>query len=49
MARLFGEKIEDDPSLPHFTLSKDFLLLPIIGVVATIGLMVVVKVLLVIQ
>ena len=39
----------DDPSLPHFTLSKDFLLLPIIGVVATIGLMVVVKVLLVIQ
>lgn len=39
----------DDPSLPHFTLSKDLLLLPIIGVVATIGLMVVVKVLLVIQ
>ena len=39
----------DDPSLPHFTLSKDLLLLPIIGVVATIGLMVVVKLLLVIQ
>lgn len=39
----------DDPSLPHFTLSKDFLLLPVIGVIATIGLMVVVKVLLVIQ
>jgi len=39
----------DDPSLPHFTLSKDFLLLPVIGVAATIGLMVVVKVLLVIQ
>ena len=39
----------DDPSLPHFTLSKDLLLLPVIGVAATIGLMVVVKVLLVIQ
>lgn len=39
----------DDPSLPHFTLSKDLLLLPIVGVVATIGLMVVVKLLLVIQ
>ncbi|MBL8263132.1 MAG: O-antigen ligase family protein [Xanthomonadaceae bacterium] len=39
----------DDPSLPHFTLSKDLLLLPIVGVIATIGLMVVVKVLLVIQ
>jgi putative inorganic carbon (hco3(-)) transporter len=39
----------DDPSLPHFTLSKDLLLWPIVGVVATIGLMVMVKALLVIQ